>query len=241
MVSGKREIPDNEAELKIRRKRRIKKLLCWLFVDVVVAVAVFVLLLHRPGGYTPLDRASMGLDDGQVSPYLTHELSPQFYNNTQRGEPFDLMITQKGVNEIVAGWGWPRMSEGVMLYAPAVVFVPEAVMLMGTANIKGVEFIVTIVLKPSIDEQGLSHLLVAEVKVGAMNVTPLAKMMARRMYAQSVASMPADTRSFYGKIVASLLNDEPFDPLFEVDDRKVRIAKITVQEQKLTAHLVPAS
>lgn len=239
MVSGKREIPDNEADPKIRSKRRRKKLFCWLFIDLVVAVAVFGLLLHRPGRYDPTDRDAIGLDEGQVSPYLTHELSPQFYNGAQRGEPFDLVITQKGINEIVAGWGWPRMSEGVMLYAPAVVFAPGSVVLMGTANMKGVEFVVTIVLKPRIDEEGLSHLLVAEVKVGAMNVTPLAKMLARKMYAQSVASMPADTKSFYGKIVAALLNDEPFEPLFEVDDRKVRIEEITVQKQKLTARLVP--
>ncbi len=241
MVSGKREIPDNGADLKIRRKRRTKKLICWLLIDLVVAGVVFALLLYRPGRYDPTDRDSIGLEDGQVSPYLTHELSPQFYNGAQRGEPFDLVITQKGINEIVAGWGWPRMSEGVMLYAPAVVFVPESVVLMGTANVKGVEFVVTIVLKPSIDERGLSHLLVAEVKIGAMNITPLAKMMARKMYVQRLASMPADTKSFYGKIVASLLNDEPFEPLFEVDDRKVRIEKITVQEQKLTTRLVPTS
>jgi len=232
-------MPDNKVDPKIRRKRRIRKLLCWLFIDLVVAVVVFALLLHRPDRYAPTDRDSIGLEDGQVSPYLTHELSPQFYNGAQRGEPFDLVITEKGINEIVAGWGWPRMSEGVMLYAPAVVFVSESVVLMGTANVKGVEFVVTIVLKPSIDERGLSHLLVAEVKVGAMNVTPLVKMMARKMYAQRAASMQADARSFYGKIAASVLNDEPFDPVFEVDGRKVRIEKIVVQKQKLTAHLVP--
>ncbi len=216
-------------------------MLCWLFIDLVVAVVVFAFLLHRPDRYAPTDRDSIGLEDGQVSPYLTHELSPQFYNGAQRGEPFDLVITEKGINEIVAGWGWPRMSEGVMLYAPAVVFVPESVVLMGTANVKGVEFVVTIVLKPSIDERGLSHLLVAEVKVGAMNVTWLVKKMARNMYAQRAASMPTDAKSFYGKIAASVLNDEPFDPVFEVDGRKVRIEKIVVQKQKLTAHLVPKS
>jgi hypothetical protein len=149
------------------------------------------------------------------------------------------VITEKGINEIVAGWGWPRMSEGVMLYAPAVVFVPESVVLMGTASVKGVEFVVTIVLKPSIDERGLSHLGVADVKIGAMPVTLLVKGMAKKMYAQRAASMPAGARSFYGKIAASVLNDEPFDPVFEVDGRKVRIEKIIVQKQKLTAHLVP--
>jgi hypothetical protein len=128
-----------------------------------------------------------------------------------------------------------------MLYAPAVVFVPGSVVLMGTANIKGVELVVTIVLKPSIDEHGLSNLQVAEVKVGAMNITPLAKMMARKMYAERLATMSVDTRALYARITASLLNDEPFDPVFEVDDRKVRVEDITVHREKLTARLVPAS
>lgn len=241
MVSGKREISNNEADSRIRKKERTKKLICWLFIDLAVAVVVFVLLLHRPGRYDPTDRDAVGLEDGQVSPYLTHELSPQFYNGAQRGEPFELVITQKGINEIVAGWGWPRMSEGIMLYAPAVVFSPGSVVLMGTANVKGVEFVVTIVLKPSIDECGLSNLLVAEVKIGAMNITPFAKMIARKMYVQRVATMPVDTRSFYARIAAALLNGEPFEPVFEVDHRKVRVERIVVENEKLTARLVPAS
>jgi len=66
-------------------------------------------------------------------------------------------------------------SEGVLLYAPAALFVPDAVVLMGTADVKGVEFIITIELEPKINEQGLLNLQVAKVKVGAMNITPLAK------------------------------------------------------------------
>lgn len=241
MVSGKREITDNRADAQIRRKIRVRKLLLWLCIDLAVAVVVLALLLYRPGRYEPADLESASSGRGQVSPYLTHELSPQFYNGAQRGEPFDLVITQKGVNEIVAGWGWPVMSEGVMLYAPAVLFVPGSVVLMGTVNIKGVELVVTIALRPSIDEQGLSNLSVAQVKVGAMNITPLAKIMAKRMYAQRLATAPVDTKALYAKIAASLLNDEPFEPVFKVDDRKVRIEKITVYQEKLTAHLVPVS
>lgn len=241
MVSGKREITDNGTIAKIRGKTRVRKLFFWLSIDLVVAVAVLVLLLYRPGRYDPADLESANPERGQVSSYLTHELSPQFYNGTQRGEPFDLVITQKGVNEIVAGWGWPVMSEGIMLYAPAVLFVPGSVVLMGTVNIKGVELVVSIELQPSIDKQGLSNLSVAQVKIGAMNITPLAKILAKRMYAQRMATASADSKALYAKIAASLLNDEPFEPVFEVDDRKVRIEKITVHQEKITAHLVPAS
>ena len=226
-----------------KKKSRLKKLACWLLVDLAVAVVVIALLLHRPGRYDPVDYDSGSKQRGQVSTYLTHELSTQLYNGAQLGEPFELVVTQKGTNEIVAGWGWPKVSEEVMLYAPAVLFVPGAIVLMGTANIKGVELVVTIVLQPKIDEQGLLNLQVEKIKIGAMNITPLAKMMAKKMYAEQLAAMPVDidTESWQAKITASLLDDKPFEPVFKVDDRKVRIEKITIHEEKLIARMVPAS
>jgi len=241
MFSGKKEIPEPQTDSQIRKRTRLKKLAVWLFIDLVVVVVVLTLLLYKPRRYDPADVNSFDHDPGQVSPYLTHELSPQFYNGTQRGEPFELVITQEGINEIVAGWGWPRMSEGAMLYAPAVLFVPGSVVLMGTVSVKGIEFVVTIVLEPKINKDGLSDLRVAEVKVGAMNITPLAKLIAKKMYAKRIGTVHVDTKAIEAKIAASLLNGEPFEPVFEVEKRKVRIEKITVDHKKLTARLVPAS
>jgi hypothetical protein len=229
------------ADSKIHKKSRRKKLVLWLLIDLAVAVVVFVLLLYRPGRYDPADFDSFGHERGQVSPYLTHELSPHIYNNSQRGEPFDLVITQSGVNEIVAGLGWPKFSEGIMLYAPSVLFVPGSVVLMITANFKGVELIITIELEPKIDEQKLLNLHVVKVKVGAMNITPLARMMGKKMYTERLAMLPVDTEALQTKIVGSLLNEEAFEPVFSVEDNKVRIEKITVYQEKLTARLAPAS
>lgn len=241
MISGKKEIQERQTDPKIRKKNRLKKLVIWLFIDLVVVAVLLILLLHTPGRYSPADISSFDHEPGQVSPYLTHELSPQFYNGAQRGEPFDLVITQKGINEIVAGWGWPRVSDGAMLYAPAVLFVPNSVVLMGTVSIKGVEFVVTIALEPKINQDGLADLSVTDVKVGAMNLTPLAKLIAKKMYAKRIGTVHVDTKAIEAKIAASLLNGESFKPVFEVDKRKVRIETITVDKEKLTARLVPAS
>ncbi len=241
MVSGKKEIQDTQKDSKNRKRTRLKKLIIWLSIDLVVVAVVLSLLLHTPGRYAPADIDSFDHEPGQVSPYLTHELSPQFYNGTQRGEPFELVITQKGINEIVAGWGWPRMSDGAMLYAPAVLFVPHSVVLMGTVNVKGVDFIVTIVLEPKINEEDLADLQVTDVKVGAMNITPLAKLIAKKMYTKRIGTTPVDTKAIETKIAASLLNGEPFEPVFEVDKRRIRIETITVEKEKLTARLVPAT
>jgi len=230
-----------ETDSKIHKKSIRKKLLFWLLVDLTVAVLVIVLLLYRPGRYNPVDFDTYNYDKGQVSPYLTHELSPNLYNNSQRGEPFDLVITQDGVNEIVAGLGWPKYSEGIMLYAPAVLFVPGTVVLMGTADVKGVELVITIELEPRIDERKMLNLHVAKVKIGAVNVTPLARMMGKKMYAEKLGMPAIDTEALQTKIVGSLLNEEAFDPIFRIDNNKIRIEKIRVNKEKLIARLIPAS
>ncbi|UCF14509.1 MAG: hypothetical protein JSW59_13930 [Phycisphaerales bacterium] len=220
---------------------RVRKLICWLFIDLIVAAVIIGLLAHRPGSYNPTESASAGLEPGQVSPYLTHELSPRIYNGAQRGKPFDVVVAQKGINEIVASWGWPKMSQGVMLHSPLVLFRTGSVLLMGTADVKGAEFVITIKIEPEIDAQGLLNLQVTKFLVGAMNVTPLAKMTANRMYAQKAAEMPMDRGSFQTKIVQSLLNGVPFEPVFEVDDRKMRIKAIAIGDEKLVARLIPDS
>ena len=128
-----------------------------------------------------------------------------------------------------------------MFSAPAVLFVPGSIVLTGTAHIKGVEFVVTIALEPRVDEQGLLNLQVAKVKIGAMNITPLAKMMAKKMYAERLATVPVDTEALTTKIAGALLNDEPFEPVLRVENKKVRVEKITIAQEKSILHLVPAS
>jgi len=112
---------------------------------------------------------------------------------------------------------------------------------------KGVDLVITVVGEPRLNEEGLLNLHVAKVKIGAMNITPLARMIAKRMYAQRLATVPIDTEDLGAKIAGSLLNDEPFEPVFDIADifenekKKLRIEKITIQQEKLILRLVPAS
>ncbi|MHC4745308.1 MAG: hypothetical protein ACYS8Z_25620, partial [Planctomycetota bacterium] len=147
----------------------MKRLAIWLFVDLTVVAAVIIALLYRPGRYDPL--SADGFKPGQVSPYLTLFHSA-VYNGAQLKDPFDVAISQEGINDIIARGDWPLENEGVLLYAPAAVLEPGMAVLMGTANVKGMEFIVTIELQPIIDENGLLNLKVGKLKVGAMNITP---------------------------------------------------------------------
>jgi len=226
--------------LEKQKKRKLKKRY-WLLLDLAIVVVVFILLLYKPAHYNPDKLGGAGENSKQVSPYLTHELSPQFYNGVQRGEPFELVVTESGVNDIIRRSRWPKESGSVRFSAPEVLFMADGIMLRTTANIKGVEFVVTFVINPIIYQDGLLNLKVETVKVGAMNITLLAKIIARRMYQQQLAGSPIDTEQLSVKVAASLLNDEPFEPVFNIEDKKVRAEKITIEKQRLIIHIVPVS
>jgi hypothetical protein len=242
MVPGKKEIPNAKTDLQLRKKKRLKRLVCWLVIDLIVAAVIFALLLYRPRLYQPVVFNEGSYERGEVSPYLTHELLPKIHRDAQLGKPFDLVITQEGVNEIVAWSGWPKESEGVIFTSPEVLFIPENIVLMGTAVLKGVDFIVTIVVEPKITEQKLLSLNVVKVKIGAMNITPLAMILARRSYEQRFANIPEDIKNEWeAKIVASLLTKEPFEPVFKVEDIKMHVESITIKDKQLIVRLIPAS
>lgn len=215
--------------------------------DLALAAIILALLFYKPARYRPFDTIPADSKQIEISPYLTNELLPQLYNNAQRDEPFNLDIDQKGINETIARFKWPKESEGVILSAPTVFFVPDSIVLMGTANIKGAELVVTIVAKPTLNEKGMLNLNVQKVKIGAMNITPVAKLLAKRMYSERMASVPVDIENLRTKIAASLLNEEPFEPvinindIFEDLDKKLRVEKITIAQKKLTIRLIPVS
>lgn len=238
---------ETEVDLKTRKKRKFKKRY-WLLIDLAVAIVIFSLLLYKPARYKPRDIAPTGNKQKEISQYLTNVLLPQLYNGAQRQEPFDLVVSQKGINETIARFKWPQESNGVIFSAPTVLFVPESIVLMGMANMKGVDLVVTVEARPSLDEEGLLNLRVEKVKIGAMNITPIARLLAKRMYTERLATIPVDTENLRAKIAASLLNGEPFEPIFNIkdifdsnEDIKLRVEKITITQEKLTIRLAPVS
>jgi len=239
MHSGKTEKQESAGDSKARKKTRRKKLTYWLIIDACVVALVIFLLLHRPGRYQPL--GSGGFKPGQVSPYLTH-LSADIYNGAQFREPYEVVVEQEGINDIIARWEqWPLEQNGVMLYDPAAVLEGGRVALMGTADYKGMKLVVTIEIQPKIGDDGLMRLDVAKLKVGAMNITPLAKAIAKRMYNEQASGIDIDTEAWQTRIAASLLIGEAFEPVFPTGDKKirVRIRGVRVEKGRLVLQFVP--
>src|SRR3972149_6143178 len=196
---------NTKADLKKGKKRKFKKRY-WLLVDLAVAAVILALLLYKPASYDP---AGAGYKTGRVHSYLTY-LSSEIYNGAQLREPFEVVVIEKELNEAIVNWS--QESESISLSSPVVRFEPGCIELMALADMKGVELVVTVGLECQIGEQGLLNLQVTKVKVGAMNITPLARIIARRMYTQQIMSMPIDTEDWRGKGAGALLNDEAFLP-----------------------------
>ena len=93
--------------MKIRLKARFKKLAIWLLIDLAVLAILFAFLLYRHGRYKPIEHNSDNYRPGEVSPYLTNDLLPKIYNGAQRSEPFELVVTQDGLNDIITHFDWP--------------------------------------------------------------------------------------------------------------------------------------
>lgn len=219
----------------VKKKKKLKRKLIWLGVHIVALTVIFTLLLLRPKGYKPLNIPK----SNQVSRYLTNVLLPQFYNGSQTGKAFNVIVTQKGVNDIVARSEWPKQSGDASFDDPAVLIDSDGIVLMGKALLKGMEFIITIVIRPKYDERGFLNLRVSRVRVGLMNVTLLARATAKKMYQQQMEFYVVRSDDWHSQVLGSLLNNEPFDPVFTIDNKKLRIYKVTLGSEQLLLHVEP--
>lgn len=233
-------LESTQAKPKKKRSRR-RKLLIWLLVDLTVAATVVALLFYRPSRYRPAVMTDGDPNGQAIHPYLHRDLASQFYNNLQDRQPFAMTVHDSLLNEAIGLLKWPRESDGVTFSKPEVLFVPGRVVLMGTASVEGADFVVTIELVPEFDEAGRFNISVEKVSVGAMNITPLAKMVGRRMYLQRLEEMPSGPEDLRMKIAGSLLIDKPFDPVEKVEDKWVRLTDVNLVKGELAAHFAPTS
>ena len=144
--------------MKAHKKNGFKKtLLVLLIVLAAISTAAIIflaLLFHKPSYYKPV--ISNGSREESV--YLTHGLGPELYNGAQLQEPFDLVVTQEGINDIIAHRKWPQQFSGIMLSAPMVFFAADSVVLMGMISTDGTELVITITAYPKLDADGLLNL-----------------------------------------------------------------------------------
>lgn len=225
-----------------KRSRILLRVFCTgIIVFAAGAVLTVYLFTQIPRHYHPLAPVARE----QVNPYLTHYLAPNFHNNIQLDEPFEVIVLQHELNEIIVderslGWSWPVYLNGLTVSAPSVVFVPKTVYLMATVDYAGFPVVVTVVASPTLDEQGMLSLNVRKVKAGAVGVTPLARYVAGRVIA---AWMPLVEKNQWLKdLEGAVLQNEPFLPVFPVyqGDKSIRLTSAEMNTKRLVLTFVPA-
>lgn len=217
------------------RRYALKLTLLILVTAAVTLTAAAVLLLHKPSDF----EQPQAIDDKEVSKYLTHVISQDLYNGAQQGEPFDLVITQEGIGDIIARSGWPKQVGEASFAVPEVKFEPDGIQLRGMVSLDTVELFVVIEGTAYINGQDLLHLDVTRVKIGAVNVTAIAKLVTAAIYNNEATRRQLEEDDWRAKIMAALLQDKPFEPVFEIDEAKVRIQKVKIDAGKITIHFVP--
>lgn len=216
---------ENSGKIKLSERRKRQ-----LLIGLAVVVFILILLFHRPAAYHPVYIRS----DNSISMYLTNELLPAIYNGSQRGEPFEVVVTQGGINEVVR-----RHKDSRSRFSkPMVVFSPGKILLMGTVNLGGMRFVASFIVEPRISEPNSVNLRLTKIKIGALSITPFARRLAKRIYGEQIAA--AETQDISGLVIRMLLNDEPVDSFFSIEGRMIKVEKMTVAEGKVTLRLVPA-
>ena len=216
------------------RKKKTLRLLCIsLGAAVVVVILAVVMFTHTPGHYRPAQPTNAN----EVSPYLTHQLAPDFHNYIQLNEPFEIVVTQYGLNDIIARGQWPIKLDNVTFAKPAVVFVPDTILLMGTVDYLGLPIVVTIILKPQLGPTGLLSANLQQVRAGALNITFFAKVLAARVIAYQIKE--GHSEHWLKCLSPALLSNEPFEPIFPAYGKHIRLTKAEISTAKLTLSFTP--
>jgi hypothetical protein len=110
----------------------------------------FAGLFSTPGNY----RAVKPITDGQVSQYLTNYILPELNNKSQYGQPFEMVFSEQGINDIIARQVDFNSLQRSGLSDLSVAFKRNRILLTGRTVYRGFNFIVTIVLKPYVNREG---------------------------------------------------------------------------------------
>ena len=94
-------------------------------------------------------------------------------------------------------------------------FTDAGIVLMATMAAGGAELVLTIRIEPVFDQQGLVNLGVTKVMVGAVNVTAFARIFLKNIYLENHNGREPADEGIEEKIIRSLLDDEPFEPVFD--------------------------
>ena len=191
----------------------------------------FVGLFRTPRYY----RAVKPIAGEQVSQYLTNHILPELHNKSQYDQPFDLVLSEQGINDIIARHVDSNSLQQSGLSDLSVVFKKGRILLIGKTVYCGLDFIITIILKPYIDKEGYFFLKASKIQAGQSRVPFIGEAVKRKIL--------RELTNFLNENIAdsteALLNSRRIEPVFSLNHRRLRIDKITIRDKELMIHFLP--
>ena len=206
-------------------------------VSAGVLIGIGILFWYTPNAYQPV----LSQEEEQKSIYLTHELGPQFYNEVQKCKPFELVITQPGINEIISQEFQTQDFGDVSFSNPQVIFSDQSILLMGTLTYEGVSSVISITAFPKMRQDSNVNLNIQSVRMGMIPVKTLVTKLAQKVFDANRDSFEDDPKA--EETVQAIILNQPFDPTFLFpavqDDYWVRVSEFSVNPGLLTLTLHP--
>jgi len=227
--------------------KKFRKKICWLPLSLLPAVILLALLLHKPAGYQKPQPERYKNQKTELSQKLTNQLIPNFYNQIQYDKPFDLAIDENSLNELITHhphvsgrYSWPIHTPEITIHKPKVTLSKDTVTLTALVEKDGFKIVLTLRAKPKINKNNMLNLNISAVKIGALNITPIASLIAKHMFKKRIENEYLNPNEMNTKIIAAILVNKPFAPALEVKDRLVRLEKITITKNSLSLRLNPS-
>jgi len=214
-------------------RRKVRKT-----INILVGLIVFLLLLwcieffRAPAYYRAVELPA----DGQPSQYLTNYILPQLHNKSQYGRPFEIVFSEQGINDVIARHIDVNSLQKAGMSDLSVTFKEDKILFVSKMAYRGFDFYTTIVLKPSVDEDGRFFLEVSKVQAGKSRV-PFASEIVKKKILKSFDNLLEDSKN--SSFIRALFNDSKAMPVFSINRKKVSIEGITVKENELSARFVP--
>lgn len=216
-----------------RKKKIVLTVVCTgAGIILILPAAIAFLLTRTPAYYKPLTPANRA----EVSPYLTNYIAPEIHNKSQLGEPFELVITQGGLNDIIARGPWPLAPGGVIITRPAALLSEGRIFVMATVKYGRLPAVLTLVMNPALDEAGLLSVNLEQVDAGVLDITHFAKELAEEIIADGIGEINS---TLADNIKTAVLENKSFDPLFPAYDSEVRLTGIDISDGKAVLKLTP--
>ncbi len=205
-----------------------------LSVGLVILLFVFwfVGLFRTPPHYRP----AKFVVDGNMSQYLTNYILPELHNRSQYGLPFDLVISETGINDVIARHIDANSLHQANLSDLSVTFKEGRILLTGKTVCCGIDFIVTLVLKPGIGKKGQFFLGVSKIQAGNSRVPFVAGTLERKVLKGLNGFLNSSDTADFAK---ALFDNSRIEPVFSINHKKLRVEKIATQDKELIIRFLP--